>query len=183
MLIRIVLVSMLLLVLVTQPLFGKDLVVFTSRDPHGWQNFKWGMSKEDTMRLGARLFKDKNGIERFGLSKLELLPRKYFWMDLKFYFSDTQLVYIELYRFTANTCPQNGYNALLKQLQDQFGAEKEFKNLGYPNSKLSSHVWAIGTTKIKLVRHCSKEGKPIFVPIYSMSVIYEKRNDVEPWNQ
>ena len=166
-----------------QPIFGNDLNSYASRDPHGWQDFKWGMSKEDTMKFGARLFKDESEIKRFGLPKLELLPGKPFWMDLKFYFSDTQLVYIELNRFTPDTCPQKGYDTLLKQLQGQFGAEKESKDLEYPNSKLSSHVWVVGTTKTKLIRHCTKEGKAVSVPVYSMSVIYERRNEVEPWNQ
>ena len=104
-------------------------------------------------------------------------------MDLKFYFTDTQLVYIEFNRLTTDTCPQKEFDALLKQLQRQFGTERESKDLEYPNSKLSSRVWAVGTTKTKLIRHCSKERKAVFVPDYSVSVIYERRNEVEPWNQ
>jgi len=76
---------MLLIVPATQPLAGQDLMSYASRDPHGWQNFKWGMSQDATVKLGARLFKDENGINRFGLPKLELLSGKSFWMDLKFY--------------------------------------------------------------------------------------------------
>ena len=167
----------------TQPLFGTDGMSYTSRDPHGWQNFNWGMSKEDTVKFGAKLFKDESGIERFGLPKLELLPGKYFWVDPKFYFTDTQLVYIKLNRSTPDTCPQKAFDTLLKELQDQFGTEKESKNLEYPNSELSSHVWAVGTTKTKLIRLCSKEGKTVIVPVHSMSVIYERRNEIEPWNQ
>ena len=183
MLIRPALITMLLIVPATQPLAGQDLMSYPSRDPHGWQNFKWGMSKEATVKLGARLFKDENGINRFGLPKLELLSGKSFWMDLKFYFTDTQLVYIEFNRLTTDTCPQKEFDTLLKQLQRQFGTEKESKNLEYPNSKLSSRVWAVGTTKTKLIRHCSKERKAVLVPVYSVSVIYERRNEVEPWNQ
>ena len=183
MLIRSVLITMLLIVPAAQSLAGQDLISHTSRDPHGWQNFKWGMSKEATVKLGARLFKDENGINRFGLPKLELLSGKSFWMALKFYFTDTQLVYIELNRLTTDTCPQKEFDTLLKQLQRQFGTEKESKNLEYPNSKLSSRVWAVGTTKTKLIRLCSKETKALLVPVHSVSVIYERRNEVEPWNQ
>ena len=99
------LITMLLIVPATQPLAGQGLMPYASRDSHGWQNFKWGMSKEATVKLGARLFKDENGINRFGLPKLELLSGKSFWMDLKFYFTDTQLVYIEFNRLTTDTCP------------------------------------------------------------------------------
>ena len=175
--------TVLLMIPAVQPLFGKDLMSYPSRDPHGWQNFKWGMSKKEAAKFGARLFKHESEIKRFGLSKFELLPGKFFWVDLKFYFTDTQLVYIELSRFTPDTCPQKEFDTLLKQLQDQFGTEKESKNIEYPNSKLSSYVWAVGTTKTKLVRHCSKAGETVFAPVYSMSVIYERRNTVEPWNQ
>ena len=141
------------------------------------------MSKEATVRLGARLFKDENGINRFGLPKLELLSGKSFWMDLKFYFTETQLVHIELNRLTTDTCPQKEFDTLLKQLKKQCGTEKESKNLEYPNSKLSSRVWAVGTTKTKLIRLCSKERKALLVPVHSVSVIYERRNEIEPWNQ
>ena len=168
---------------VPQQLFSQDLRFHASRDPHGWRDFKWGISKEATVKFGARLFKDASGIERFGFPKLELLSGKIFWMDLKFYFADTQLVYIEISRFTTDVCPQKEFDTLLKQLQGQFGTEKESKNLEYPNSKHSSYVWAVGTTKTKLICHCSKERKAGFVPIYSVSVIYERRNEVEPWNQ
>ena len=174
---------MLIIIPVAQSLFGKDLMSYASRDPHGWQNFKWGMSKEDTVKFGAKVFKDESGIKRFGLPKLEFLPGKSFWMDLKFYFTDTQLVYIELNRSTPNTCPHKEFGTLVKQLRDQFGTEKESKNIVYPYSKLSSHVWVVGTTKTKLIRHCSKENKAALVPVYSTSVIYERRSEVEPWNQ
>ena len=53
---------MLLIVPAIQSLAGQDLMPYASRDSHGWQNFKWGMSKEATVKLGARLFKDENGI-------------------------------------------------------------------------------------------------------------------------
>ena len=68
---------MLIIIPVAQSLFGKDLMSYASRDPHGWQNFKWGMSKEDTVKFGAKVFKDESGIKRFGLPKLEFLPGKY----------------------------------------------------------------------------------------------------------
>ena len=96
---------MLLIVPAAQSLAGQDLISHAPRDPHGWQNFNWDMSKEATVKLGARLFKDENGINRFGLPKLELLSGKSFWMDLKFYFTDTQLVYIKLNRLTTDNLP------------------------------------------------------------------------------
>jgi len=160
-----------------------DPQILPSRDPGGWQNFKWGMTRDQARKLGAENFKDEKGLQHFGLPEVEIIPGKPFRVDLEFY-SHIQLAYIIVYRNEGHKCGEKEDETLLRRLRKQHGMEKESKSLDYPRSRLFSHVWAIGTTRIKLIQSCSKSEIPASSnPSFVTSITYEKRRTIEPWNR
>ena len=150
-------------------------------DPAGWRDFQWGMTKEQAQRLGAQSFQDGEDTQRFGLPEVELLPGKIFWVDLEFY-SHIKLATILVHLKTQGACEQGAYETLLADLRKKYGAEKESKNLDYPNAWFLSHIWIVETTKITLKQGCNKPGSPTS-SMPSTRLRYEKRMTTELWNR
>lgn len=151
-----------------------------SRDPKGWRDFKWEMTKEETGKLGAKPFRDKEGTRRFGLPEVELLPGKRFWVDLGFY-SHINLAHILINMEMDGTCATKEYEQFLLELRNRYGTEKESKNLDYPNAWFLSHVWVMGTTKIALNHSCNRPGA-LSNKSFLLSLRYERRRTMEIWN-
>lgn len=150
-------------------------------DPAGWRDFQWGMTQEQAQQLGAQPFQDSEGTKRFGLPQVELLPGKVFWVDLEFY-SHINLATILIHMETQGACGRDAYETLLDNLRNKYGAEKESKNLDYPNAWFLSHTWIVKTTKITLKQGCSKPGSPTS-SMPSTRLRYEKRMTSELWNR
>jgi len=77
-----------LVTLIASPAGASDSALpktFKGSDPKGWREFQWRMTKAQAMKLGAQPFEDGEGVKRFGLSSVELLSGKTFWVDLKFF--------------------------------------------------------------------------------------------------
>ena len=163
------------------PALLKKIETASASDPAGWRDFHWGMTKEQTQQLGAQSFQDGEGTERFGLPKMELLPGKIFWLDLGFY-THIKLASILIHLKTQGACGQDTYESLLHDLRIKYGPEKESKNLDYPNTWFSSHIWIVETTKITLKQGCNKPGGSTS-SIPSTRLRYEKRMTSELWNR
>jgi len=149
-------------------------------DPKGWREYKWGITKQKAEELGARAFKDVEGTARYGLTGIELLPAKSFWLDLGFY-THTGLSTLMLTR-EGQDCDRPAYESLLQKLRQQYGKEKESKNLDYPNSYYLSHTWIVGMTKIELHHGCPKPDA-VTGTLPTTHLRYEKRFTVELWER
>ena len=163
------------------PTLSQKIEVSSASDPAGWRNFQWGMTKEQAQRLGAQTFQDREGVERFGLPEVKLLPGKNFWVDLEFY-SHIKLASILIHLKTQGACGLDAYEALLQDLRKKYGPERESKNLDYPNAWFLSHAWIVETTKITLKQGCNKPGSPTS-SMPSTRLRYEKRMTIELWNR
>ncbi|MEC7640935.1 MAG: hypothetical protein VYC17_02155 [Nitrospinota bacterium] len=101
--------------------------ISVSHETKGWRQFKWGMTPEQVRQLGAETFRDSQGTKRFGLPEVDFLPGKHFWVDLGFY-SHIQLAFIMI-SMESLVCAENEYVALLNDLREKHGKEREAKNL------------------------------------------------------
>ena len=125
------------------------------------------MTPEPVRQLGAETFRDSQGTKRFGLPEVDFLPGKHFWVDLGFY-SHIQLAFIMI-SMESLVCAENEYVALLNDLREKHGKEREAKNLDYPNARFLSHTWAFGITRIELNYSCSKPGST-YIPNFIITV-------------
>ena len=150
-------------------------------DPQGWRDFKWGMTKQQAMQSGAQPFTDAEGVQRFGLSSVELLPGKTFQVRLEF-FSHMGLNAARVTLAPHTDCAQEVYETFLNDFRERYGKEKESRNLDYPNARYFSHDWIIGTTQIVLHHGCPKPDKPT-ASQPTTHIWYEKRRHTEPWNR
>lgn len=155
--------------------------VASASDPAGWRGFQWGTTREQAQLMGAQPFEDSEGTQRFGLPEEELLPGKFFWVDLEYY-SHIKLATILIHLKTQEDCGLAAYQTLLDDLRKKYGAEKESKNLDYPNAWFLSHTWIVGTTKITLKQGCNKPGSPTSSRP-STRLRFEKRMTIELWNR
>jgi len=127
-------------------------------DPQGWRNFKWGMTKPQAAQSGAKPFTDAEGVQRFGLSSVELLPAKKFQVRLEF-FSHMGLNAVRVTLAPHPDCAREVYETFLNDFRERYGKEMESRNLDYPKARYFSHDWIIGSTKIVLHHGCPKPGK------------------------
>ena len=169
-------------------LMAKDNAIYSSirntnknsQDPYGWRNFKWGMTKEQAQQLGAKPFRDNRGAKRFGLADIGLFPEiryqgKRFWVDLGFY-SHIGLASILIQKKAQKICAKDEYENLLKGLREEYGREKEAKDLEYPNARFLSHVWIVGFTKVALNHSCNKPSNSVFSnQSFLLSIRFESR--------
>lgn len=155
-------------------------VIKNINDPSGWRNFKWGMSEKQTIKLGAKPFRDNRGKKRFGLANIELFPEirfegNQFWVDLGFY-SHIGLASILIKKKAHRFCLKKEYEIILKNLREEYGAEKEEKDLEYPNVRFLSHIWVIGFTKIQLNHSCAKRNNlASSSKSFLLSILFERR--------
>ena len=149
-------------------------------DPQGWREFQWGISKQRAEELGAGPFEDVEGTARWGLTHIELLPGKTFWLDLGFY-THTGLSSLMLKR-EGEQCDRQSYELLLDQLRKQYGKEKESKDLEYPHTYYRSHTWIVATTKLELHHGCPKPDA-ITGTLPTTHLRHEKRFTVELWER
>ncbi len=171
-------------VLPLSPAWASDSALpktFTGSDPKGWRQFQWQMTKPRTVQLGAQAFVDGEGIQRFGLPSVELLPGKTFWVDLGF-FSHMGLNSVQISLAPNTECAPKVYETLLNDFLEQYGKEMETRDLDYPNATYQSHDWIVGSTKIVLHHGCPKPGK-LTSSKPTTHIWYEKRMEYEPWNQ
>ncbi len=154
---------------------------FTGSDPKGWREFKWGMTKQQAVKLGAQPFEDGEGVQRFGLSEVELHPGKTFSVDLKF-FSHMGLNSVQVTLAPQPECAREVYETFLNDFRERYGKAMESRNLDYPNSRYQSHDWIVGSTKIVLHHGCPKPGKTTATQP-TTHIWYEKRRHTEPWNR
>lgn len=151
-------------------------------DPKGWRDFQWGMSKQRAGTLGARVFLDNQGEEKFGLADIEVLPGKnHFGVELQF-FSHIGLSAVLVKMQPHKVCAKDEYETLLRDLRKKYGDEKETKNLDYPNAYFMSHVWVVRTSKVTLHHSCNKRPSSP-QKSFLTSIHYEKRLFIELWDQ
>lgn len=151
-------------------------------DPKGWRGFQWDMTKQRAGALGARVFLDNRGEEKFGLADVEILPGKnHFRVELQF-FSHIGLSAILVKMQPHKVCAKDEYETFLRDLRKKYGDEKETKNLDYPNAYFLSHVWVVRTSKITLHHSCNKRPSSS-QKSFLTSIHYEKRLFIELWDR